>query len=69
MKLFDAEIAEVMTEWSEEYHPLINWYNDSTTKVTHVVQQKENGTLVTYRRDTTFAGNLNEALKVIGFEW
>lgn len=50
----------------------IRWVEPTETTTVSVVDHNvplagEAGTLATYRRDTTFAGNLTEALKVMGF--
>lgn len=71
LKFHDAEISEVMSEWSGDYHPTVRLIEPDETVSATVTEDlalpNGQGYLTRYRRSTNFAGNLTEAIKVIGY--
>lgn len=69
---YDAVQAQAMTVWAQTYVPnMVRWVEPQETTLVTVFEPltlaNGQGVLATYRRDTNFAGNLTEALKVMGF--
>ena len=69
MHKYNVQAAQQMTSYIETYHPkMTRWVEpDETVTVTEITQRTDEGVTATYRRDTTFSGNLSEAIKVLEF--
>lgn len=69
---YDAVQAQAMTVWAQTYVPnMVRWVEPQETTLVTVIADVPlaggTGVLARYTRDTNFAGNLTEALKVMGF--